>query len=298
MAKSGYRIATSLDRSYLDHEITLAGRGWQARPLPMKVILFWLMSLLGLLWALMSTFLSSGGFLLDAAVVIYWLAATAFFGALTKTKELRFRTVPALLAYAPKAARNVLTRRSSNPSEFASIVGIDAVHDDGRIEFTDGHHGRAYLVVGSASILLFEQDKTGILDRVDAFWRKAETTCEYIFVTAKEPQRIYQQVANLERRNLDLEVRDPDLVELMDEQYDILTEHVGGRFNSIHQYVVLKATSADELRRAHNALTAEVEGSNFMIKECVRLDRDETLRMLKVFYTGVETSPLLTGAAA
>jgi hypothetical protein len=73
---------------------------------------------------------------------------------------------------------------------------------------------------------------------------------------------------------------------LQDEQYDILTGHVGGRFTSIHQYVVLKGKSADALRQAHLVLQAEVEGSSLMIKEVTLLGRDECYQVLRVLYQG------------
>lgn len=188
----------------------------------------------------------------------------------------------------PPKARHVFTRRSSNPSDFYSIVGIDGIDDDGRIHFSDGGEGQIYLVVGSASYLLFDEDRIGILDRVDSFWRKVDTTCEHSFITTKEPQRIYHQVANLERRNQALQVRDPDLVELQNEQYDILARHVGGQFTSIHQYLLLKGKSADALRRGHLVLQAEVEGSSLMVKEVTMLDREEAESMLRVFYQGID----------
>lgn len=291
MAKAVFKIPTSLNRSFLDHEIALSGGGWQAKPLPMKVLMFWGGSLVVMLWLLTATFLGSGGFLLSFLLVIWWLAATAFFGRLTKTKELTFMRVPALMAYVPRAARRVMTRRSADPSDFASIAGIDAVSPDGLISFADGTIGQAYLVVGTASILVFDEDKLAILDRVDAFWRKVEVGCEFLFITTREPQRIYHQVANLEARNHQLQARDPDLVALMDEQYAALADHVGRGFSSIHQYLVLKADNSDELRRAQNVLRAEVEGSALMLKEATPLDRDEVLQMLRVLYTGADFQP-------
>src|SRR5699024_12063438 len=139
---------------------------------------------------------------------------------MTKTKELRIMTVPSLLAYLPKTSRKVYTRRDSNPSGFYSIVGVETIDEDGRIHYSDGSQGQVYLVVGSASYLLFDDDRVDILDRVDAFWRKVETTCEFNFITTKEPQRIHHQVANLERRNQNLEIRDPDGIALRNEWYE------------------------------------------------------------------------------
>lgn len=286
MPKQVYKVPSSLARSFLDHEIALSGGGFQAKPLPMKVILFWLVSILGLFWVTTSTFVSSADWWLIAFVVIWWLVASAVLGQYSKTKEMKYMSVPSLMAYLPAAARNVFTRRSNNPSGFYSVVGIDEIEDNGVIKYADGTFGQGYLVVGSASILLFEEDRKRILDAVDAFWRKVETNCEYIIMTTKEPQRIFRQIANLERRNLAVETPHPDLKELLDEQYDIMNEYVGSQFKSIHQYLLLKADSMEALRRAHALLQAEVETSSLMIKGCSMLDGAEVAEMLSVVYRG------------
>lgn len=297
MAKDLYGIRASIDRSFLDHEIAITGGGWNLRPAPMKQLLFFLAGALFILWMATASWIKSSGFVFILLFVIWSIISLAYFGGLTKTKQLRVTTIPALLAYLPKASRHAITRRSASPSPFYSIVGIDEVSEDGVISFADGSVGQGYLVVGSASYLLFDEDRIGILNRVDAFWRKVEPSCEFITITAKEPQRIYHQVASLERRNVALEFRDPDLVELLDEQYDILSQHVGGKFTSIHQYVLLKGKSPDALRRGHTVLQAEVEGSSLMIKEATMLDRAETYQMLRVFYQSTDDDALMLQAA-
>lgn len=286
MPKQVYKIPSSLNRSFLDHELALSGGGFQMKPMPVKVILFWVTSVLGLFWVTMSTFVSAADWWLIALVVIIWLVATAFLGQYSKTKEMKFMSVPALLAYLPTTARRVLTRKSSNPSGFYQIVGINSIEDTGLIKYADGTFGQGYLVVGSASVLLFDDDRKLILDRVDAFWRKVEPTCEYIIMTTKEPQRVYRQIANLERRNVALTATDPDLKELMDEQYDILTSHVGSSFKSIHQYLIIKADNMEALRRAHTVLQAEAETSSLMIKNWNMLNAAEVTEMLSVIYRG------------
>lgn len=285
MAKSIYKIPSSLDRSFLDHEIALSGGGWQMRPLPLKVILFWAGSIMAMFWVLTSTFLKDADFWLLFLIVIWWFLATAFLGKYSKTKELKLKSVPALINYVSPSSRKVVTRTSADPSHFYSIVGIDEVDESGLITWADGTVGRAYLVVGSASILVFAQDKIAILDRVDAFYRKIDTTAEAIWLTTKEPQRVYRQLANLERRNQRLQVQDPDLFELMEEQHAILTKYVGGSFTSIHQYLVLKADNLEALRRAHTVVRAEAEESSLMIKQLTQLEQEDTNEMFRAVYT-------------
>lgn len=284
MAKPNYRIPSSLNRSFLDHEITLAGGGWSLKPLPMKVLMFWGGSILVLFWVCTSTFVKAADWYLIALVVIWWLVATAFMGQYSKTKEMKFGMVPALAAFVAPSARRVITRTSADPSAFYSIALVDSIDDSGLIKWNDGTVGQAYLVVGSASILVFEADKKAMLDRVDSFWRKVETTAEFITITTKEPQRVWRQLGNLERQNRALQVRDPELLELMDEKRELLQQHVGKSFSSIHQYMVIKGDNLEALRRAHTVLAAEVEDSPLMIKACTMLEREDLEQMLGSIY--------------
>jgi len=123
------------------------------------------------------------------------------------------------------------------------------------------------------------------LNRVDAYYRKIDQSYELIWLTTKEPQRVERALAQLERRNLALEVRDPDLFALLDEQASILTEYVGSRFNSIHQYLIIKADNEEALRRGHALLQSEVEESHLMIKACVQLDRNGFLDMSRAVFS-------------
>lgn len=284
MAKNVYKIPSSMDRSFLDHEIIFNVSGWQAKPLALKVVLFWVGSIFGLFWVLSSTFLKDANFGAQFLLVVWWLLATAFLGSYSQTKEMRFSSLPALLDYVPKSARRVVTRSSANPSQFYSIVGIDRVDETGIIHWGDGSIGQAYLVVGTSSVLLFAQDKEAILNRVDSFYRKIDTTAELIWLTTKEPQRVLRQLAHLERRNRALEPRDPELVELLHEQYSVLTDFVGGSFNSIHQYLVIKADNYEALKRAHTIVCAEREESGLMLKQLTILDRADALEMFRSVY--------------
>lgn len=286
MAKSIYKIPISLGRSILDLEINLGAKGWNLKPLPMKVILFWLCSIFAVFWLVFATFLKHANPLLNILLIAWWLMATAFLGKYSKTKELRIKSVPALVNYVTPGARRVVTRRSADPTGFQSIAGINGIDESGFITWNDGTVGQAYLVVGSASVLVFAKDKLAILDRVDAFYRKVDTSYEVATVTTKEPQRVYRQLANLERRNQSLDVYSPELQELLEEQHAILTGYVGGSFASIHQYFVVKADNLEALRKAHVVLEAEAEESALMIRQLTQLDGNDTKEMLRGVYAG------------
>lgn len=288
MAKTSFKVPVSLDRNFLDHEINLSGGGWNAPPTPIKVILFYLVGLLAMFWAVSATFVKSADFPLIAAFVVFWLVALVFLGKYNKNKEMNISKVPALVSYLPPKARRVVTRKNSNPSGFYSIARINSIDDSGLMQLQDGTVAQGYLVVGSGSILVFEEDKKAILDRVDAFFRKIDTSVELAFITTREPQRIYKQLAHLDRINLALENRHPELQELMQERFDILTDYVGESFSSIHQYLIIKGDSLEALRRAHSIVAAESEESSLMFKQVSMMDYTDATEMLRVFYTSVD----------
>lgn len=292
MAKERYIVPVSLDRTILDHELTLSSNAMRLKPLPMKVIFAYIGSITMLMWLLTGTPLKGASFGYLVLISVWWIAATAYFAAYSKTKEMRGEMIMALIDYLPKAARKVLTRSDSSPGQFHSIVGIKDVDEKtGFITYADGMVGQAYAVVGSASCLLFDQDRDAILNRNDRFYRKLEPGVEWVFITTKEPQRVHTQIATLEKRNrrLSPKARDPELVALMDEQYQSLKSYVGASFFSIHQYLILIARNEEDLRKAHNLLDSEAGDSSLMFKEVTMLTYDETMDLLRTHYGPVVT---------
>lgn len=295
MARTSYSIPASLDRSIFDSEINLSGKHMNVRPRPVKVIFFFLGSLLLMGWALWVSPLKTANFGLLVLLAIWWIAVTIYMGGYSKTKEMRSARLLPLIDYLPKKSRHVRTRTDSKPGAFYSIVGITDVDPvSGLISYSDGTVGQAYSVVGSASRLLFDEDRNAILDRNDRFYRKMEAGVEWIFVTTKEPQRVYSQIANLERRkmSLDKEAHDPELLALADEQYETLRSYVGSSFFSIHQYLFIRAGNEEALRAAHNLLDNEVADSSLVFKQVSMLTSDETLDLLRTIY-----GPVTVGAA-
>lgn len=307
-----YKVPASINRSMLDHEIVLSGGGMQSKPLPLKVILYWIGIFMLAMLLISRTFIGDAGTVLIVLFVI-WLVVTAiFFGQYSKTKEMKFQQVPAMIQYSFRHNRRVMTRNSSNPFGFMTITGIRSIDDDGLITFVDGSVGQLYSVVGTGSRLLFDGDKDAIIARVKSFWEKIDSTCDWTFITTREPQQITQQVAHAERLNYNLTVptlrgarkypdADPrghsELHDLLQERFRLL-QYVAGvnmdgskvvRFMSIHQYLLIRASSLENLQIAHSVLEAEVNASSAMFKQCRVIDSGrKTVDVLKVFYQGRE----------
>lgn len=291
MAKDVYKIPDTLDKSMGDMQISLqSADGVGVKPMPIKIILMWVCS--AILWFLCvaKTFIGSGGI---AAIVIFtalWFGMTALLLARDKTGVPQAALVVSMLNYLPKSMRYAITRNNAPAKDFYQIAGIEDIDGEkGLITFSDGTYGYMYRVVGTGSVLLFDEDRKAILDRVDSFYRKMKPEYEMIFITSKEAQKVYRQVAAMKRRYDSLAPDDAELRALADTEYRVLKNYVGGSFRSIHQYLILKADNAEALIVAKNMLQSEVENSTMMFKQCTALFGDDIYEVLRTIYKGKES---------
>lgn len=286
-AKQSYRIPYGLAESYADMTIALQSKdGSVGKVLPMIVVATYVCSFLGCMLCLTKTPIGTMSNIFQKVIfVILWVALTLVLASFDGTRRMNAQRIMTLLNYLPKSARYVFTRNNRDAGAFYTIVGIDdnGVEEDGLIHYLDGTYGYWYRVVGSASILLFDADRDAIITRVDNFYRKWECDSEILFMTAKEAQKVYRQVASLTRRYENLKNDDPDLRAVAEEQFRIL-KYVGTEFKSIHQYMLVKSNNKEALRVATAMVQSEVENSSLMIKQCVPLDRVEVEPVLESIY--------------
>lgn len=285
MAKMSYKIPSDLNKTFTDMEIAISNSdGVGIKPLPMRVIIMYVFSGLICFWSVTNTFIGQGPVIVWLSFIIVWVILTFVLARYDSTKQMQAQLIPAFMEYIPKSNRYLITRTSSKATSFYQLVGIESVSSDGFIRYIDGTCAYAYRVVGSASILLFDSDRNAILDRVDMFYRKFPPEAEIITVTDKESQKIYHQINALQERYDNLQVRNPDLLNLLYEQHDILENDIGGHYRSIHQYMLIKADNEEMLIAAKNVLQSEVENSGLMIRKCVQLDREDVFEFLSQIY--------------
>ena len=286
--KSSYKIPATLADGYTSMDIAMSTKdGSVARIFSIKVVLAILVAFIGYFFVLTQTFIKGGTLVQKILFTLLWIAWSVLLIKTDKTNRMNFQKIVTLLAYIPKKARYVFTRKSSKVNAFYSISNISEIDNKGMITFNDDTYAYLYRVVGSASILLFQSDQEAIISRVDSFYRKQESNVELIFVTSKESQKVYRQIANLQKTYDNLAVDSDELKMLLEEQFKILKDEVGGTFKSVHQYLVLKADNKEALLRARNILQSEVENSALMIKQCVPLKRRDDIRE---FFAAVYTS--------
>lgn len=291
MAKHSYKIPTSIDKSYFDMEINLQTKdGLGGKPISLGLIAAYLISGMMLFMIVNKTFMASASTPIKILFGIVWIILTGLLLKRDGTNVPQYALVATMFNYLPKKYRYITTRKSSNPTDFYRIAGIDNIDlDRGLIEFVDGSFGYMYQVVGAASVLLFEQDRDAILECVDKFWRKVKTDTEWIFLTVKEPQKVYKQIGNLKEQYDNLDTDDKELKGLLDAQFYMMRDVIGKEFRTIHQYLIVKSTNKETLLVAKNILQGEVENSSHMFKQCSALFGDELLMVLSSIYKGKES---------
>lgn len=288
MAKERYRVPFDLAASHADMEIALRTKdGIGFKPMPIRNVMAYVIGFLACFYLIINSVMKLAPLPVKIIFAAVWCMGTVMLCKRDPTQRMQAALISPLLNYIPKPSRVVMTRSHQNAAPFYSCVGIESIDDaSGLIGFHDGTYGYMYRVIGSASILLFDEDKIAILDRVEAFYRKMNTDSEIIFLTVKSSQAVYKQIAALKRRYDKIKARDPDLLGLANEQFDVLRNFVGGSFRSVHQYMILKCDNKEVLGQTKNILKSEVENSTRMIKRCTALYEDDIIGVLQAIYKG------------
>ena len=289
--KQSYKIATSLDRSYLDVEVALQAKsGVGLRPLPLATIAVWIAAIFGGFILVMNQSLPLSYLPLWAKILfmVALLAFTFFATSRDGGNQSRFAALRNMCEYMfVRKSRMVKTRSTDPATQFARIVGIKSINEKtGMVTYSDGTVAYFYRITGNASNLLFDSDKEAIITRVDNFYRKMPDFIRMEFVTVKEAQKVDLQKANMKRMFQTRDNRDIDIERVMKLSYKMLDEFVGGEFRSIHQYLILYAGSKEYLDKVHAILDNECRASTLMFSSIEALYKEDVTRLLKTIYAG------------
>ena len=278
MAKSSYAIRSGLDQSFLDIEIALTSDdGMGLKPLPLSLIFAWIGSAALCAFIVIGSPVANLGIPQKIVFCLLWLIMSAYLFRRDDTGEMAFYKFPVLLSYIPRKNRHIHVRSGEKVSRLGDATNMAGCDEErGLLKFSDGDIGYLYQVVGSASVLLFEEDRDAIIDRVDAFYRKMKHDYELIFFTMRQSQDVKRQVANCDAKRQTVAASgDDELLALLDTDRAYLTDLVGAHFRSIHQYLLVKAPNEEALELGRTMLQVEVESSLLMIKRCVALYDDD-----------------------
>lgn len=288
MAKERFKIPATLDVSYFDMEFHLKSKNGLgiSKPVSAKTLLFGLLAAFGWFYLVFQTFIGRSGIPLIILFTLSWVVLSVLLVKTDKTGRLGLEVVVSALNYLPKTGRRVPVRMADNVYPLQQLFnvkdgGVDV--DDALIQFLDGSIGRVYHVVGSASSLMFEDDKRRIINKVDGFYRKLPVGVEVIYDTVYEGHAVKDQLASVKADAKALQSDSPGLKALLAENHDILQYAVkqSAQLTSLHQYMVVRAPSEGLLKDFENLVIGDVENEGLMFRLVRRLQHDETVAYLK-----------------
>lgn len=288
MAKQRFKIPTTLDVSYFDMEFNLKSKNGVGvnKPVSAKVMIFSLLAAFGWFYLVFQTFIGKGGIPVIIGFTIGWVLLSILLVKADKTNRTGLELVFSMINYLPKSGRYVPVRMSDKVYPLQHLLNVKTIDpEDGRIHFLDGQVGHVYHVVGSASALMFEQDKQIILDKVDAFYRKLPVGVEVIYDTVYEGHSVDEQLESVKETKKNLNVQSQGLNALLKEQHDILKYAINNNqgLTSLHQYLVVRAPSESALTEFENLLIGDVEGDGLMFRLAKTLNYTESERYFKSF---------------
>lgn len=288
MAKQRFKIPTTLDVSYFDMEFNLKSKNGVGvnKPVSAKVMIFSLLAAFGWFYLVFQTFIGKGGIPVIIGFTIGWVLLSILLVKADKTNRTGLELVFSMINYLPKSGRYVPVRMSDKVYPLQHLLNVKTIDpEDGRIHFLDGQVGHVYHVVGSASALMFEQDKQIILDKVDAFYRKLPVGVEVIYDTVYEGHSVDEQLESVKETKKNLNAQSEGLNALLKEQHDILKYAINNNqgLTSLHQYLVVRAPSESALTEFENLLIGDVEGDGLMFRLAKTLNYTESERYFKSF---------------
>ena len=89
---------------------------------------------------------------------------------------------------------------------------------------------------------------------------------------------------NLYERYDNLEIKNKELDELFETQFNYLKDVIGKEYKSIHQYLILKSDNKEALRIAQATLYNETSDSSLMFRKTIGLSSEDMTDFYKSIF--------------
>lgn len=308
MAKKVYSIPFDLNKTQLDRQFQLQskknGIRFTKRPMTMMTLVIWVVAIVILCYLEMSSFVGRGSIVGGIFFALGFLLFAFWMGRQDDTHRYGFQVVAQYVQYVLKKARELVLIRNTSLDKARRFFGVKTIEkegvESGVIRMIDDCWARVYQVVGNASLMLFDEDASKILEQNERFYRNLPEGVDILFDTAAEPQRVDEQLAECDyRRSL---VYDDLLVALFDESEQILKMEIGGYVDenamieedvdkmkegniAIHQYMMIIGDTKQDLYEAEAAVFDDMNRSGYIFKYVKPLEYDEVVKYYKGLFT-------------
>lgn len=314
--RNRYAVRVSLDESRLNTPVDLfsADSAIQIkREVTARTFLLVALSIVGIIWIFTHTFMQHGGLLGILVFVIGYAWMTSLIAGVTPDNREGYQLMPSMYEYLFKENRDISSRPLSKDlpviRHVSNIAGYDKDHD--YILFNNGDIGQIFELSGNASMLSFDSDLSSTIDSAQRFFSSLGNNVTLIYDTVTGPQRVVDQVdgkseqidnlspifdydihhrgENGEYRGNAYTAANNNIRNLMYTQRTILEDYIGKEFQSLRQYVMIRAINVDSLYHARDWLfTQQSNAGDTYIKSARMLSYDETVDYLKGIFSAAD----------
>lgn len=282
MVRPSYRLPFSLSVKQWDISLlpqSSNGLFSLKRPVTLKVLIIFLVSVLAYLGILFRSPLVHGGILTIICWTIGYFGLVVLLCSSTKTKQIGFDWILPSIYYMIGVKRNVMTHSINNVGPALDIIGIKGITNDNYVVFSNNEIGEVFEIVGYASILMFQSDLNAVIDATDTFGRNITQGINLTYDTQQAPQRVDLQLTSMRQQYAKLKKHYPKgvptgLKQIMNLNYQVLDSYVGQQFKSTHQYLVVRGPSRDLLDAFDQWLNSQLSGN--YLRSVRRLEDEET----------------------
>lgn len=303
--KKSYKIPQPLGMSKFDKQIAIvSNRDLGIYPVKVRTILIIVFSVVAYFIIIMFSILSGASFLTKLVFTLGYIILACLFTMEDATGLAGYERLFAVPHYISKQYKEVYTRKHNDASGMVNILNSPAelddgeainrnngneeyfITDDGVVKFKGSMKGYAvfYEITGSASQLLFDDDKEDIIDAVDNFYRKFDGIYQFGIQTSKSAQKTNVQVNYMRIKKNRLKVQRLTELEKMAQSNIDTLERVAKIHNAIHQYGFVTASNLEQLQAGMGLVESEAAKSDLVFKRARRLSRDETIEAMAGVY--------------
>ena len=284
MAKKTYRIPYSLNVTKLQAPVILTGRKGQGPfKRPVKLLTVILLALLGLvvpMFIFMNTGISEGSFLGKVLFFVGWEMFVLLLVIPQSNGQEGYKTIWPTLSYWVDTHNKVIsTRGDADVTEVSDVLQIRKIDNEGTITFVNGWVGKIYEVDGHASNMLFENERSYVIDAFERWLQRLPANVSVSIPTQHAPLDLGRQINAAIRRTE--RQRSTDLKALAARKEKVIRQNIAGneRFKTISQCVMISATDVPTLHGECQWFEQQVQSG--MAKTAKRADFDRTLELLR-----------------
>lgn len=168
------------------------------------------------------------------------------------------------------------------------FTGLIEPTEDNTIRFSDGNVGALYDVIGVASNNTFDADRDNVINNFHSILRMFNEEIPHTIISSTGGQSVDRQLDML-FDEYDTETN-ALLLDIIAEDIRLLNDYVKNRFDTLHQFILIKTPDQTQLNTSKKLLRSIAESSDIAIQLLKPTDKIDTIDLFTKFYGGLAKS--------